>query len=381
VGAVKVPMARNVVVILILSVAFLTAFHRFNRKSAPEAKSAEDVPQTFQGNDFHPIARGPGHFPAPPSEEAFGARIAHLLQDDAARESLKLSADELADYLARNQTNAASLLVAFEASHDRGYLKRAAEAFPNDPFVQSKVLFHNVFPEERGEWIARLKQTAPENSLPHLLAAQELMKQGDATGALAEIVGGRGKKLDDYTRETMAGMEEAYLLAGRSVAEAKALGGSEVLLPQLAPFKKLAMDLRDAADTYAQAGDDTSQAAILEGGWIIGSQLRESGHRGALLNELVGLAIENLTLHRWPETANASFLDRPVADQLNDNAELRQQVRTGTATWNEWLPRASESEVIAFYDRLHTFGERNAMEWVMRLHPEFVPEGTLVSEN
>jgi hypothetical protein len=374
-------MTRKLAAVLLASLALLSGLRFFSGKRPLEVEQPVDAPvMSAKGSDgsFQPT---PLSFtPTTQTEQPFGARIARLLHDDAARESFKLSPIELTDYLARNQTNASSLLVAFETTHDREYIRQAAEAFPDDPFVQSKVLFHNVFPEQRGEWIERMKQSAPDNSLPHLLAAQELMKRGDATGALAEIVAGRTKKLDDYTRETMAGLEEAYVLAGRPLAESKAMGSSEILLPQLAPFKKLAIDLRDTAEKYGQAGDGPGQAALLEAGWIMGSQLRESGQRGALLNELVGLAVENISLQYWPENVDASFVNRPVSDQLASNGEFRKQVKTGSATWNQWLPNAPENEVIAFYDRLRLFGERNAMEWLMRQHPEFAPQGTLVSE-
>lgn len=337
-------------------------------------QSATSPPSSAAG-----LRAGPGARRAAESEP-FGARLERLLNDEAARESFKLNEAELADYLARNATNAPSLLIAFELSHDRDFLRRAAERFPNDPFVQAKILSHDLFPEQRSEWIQRFKQSAPDNAFPNLLAARERMKEGDGTGALAEIVASEGKRFDHYTRETVAELEQAYLLAGRPVAESKAMASSEVLLPELAPFKKLGMDLRDLASQHSREGDAATASALLEGAWILGSQLKESGSQGVMIDELVGLAIQNISLKSWPEGVEAPFLGRSVADELAANTQFRNSVRTSASLMNAWQPQASENEVIAFYDRLRLFGERNTMEWLRRQHPEITPEGTLVSE-
>ena len=303
-------------------------------------------------------------------EETFGVSIAQLLlgEDESVRERFKLRPEEIEDFLERNRTNAMSLVVAFEATHDRGFLKKAAEAFPNDRIVQAKVLFYDLEPEKRAEWMERLKQTAPNNSVPHLLAARDHINAGDDVSALREIVAAREKRFEDYTREAWAGLEEAYLLAGRTPAAAKAMASAEILVPYLTPVKRLASELADRAAEHGKAGDPAAQAALLQGAWIIGTQVRESGNRGVLLNDVVGLAIQNRSLQDWPEGVSAPFLDRSPQEQMAANDQLKKEVKAGTDFFRTWLPQAPESEIMAYLNRLRLQGERNAMRWLRQRH-------------
>ena len=301
-----------------------------------------------------------------------GQRLARRVDGVDADED-RLTAPEIAIYLARNQTNALSLVTAFQATTDREFLRQAAAAFPDDPLVQAKVLMHNLYPEERQQWIDALKKSSPENSLPNFLAARDMMDQANATGALAEITSAANKNFNDYTRESSIGLEEAYLEAGRTPAEAKALGSSEILLPELAPLKKLGAELADLAEQYGNAGDAASRQALLEGVYQMGTQLRESGKQGTLLNSLVGLALQNITLQRWPEGVPAELIQGSVADQLAANRQYRQNVRANAQLFGQWLPTAPDNEIVAYYDRIKAFSEENAMQWLRTRHPEFIP--------
>ena len=300
--------------------------------------------------------------------QSFGISISELLQDESVRNQFKLGSEEISEFLYRNQTNAMSLLIAFEATHDRDFLSRAAMAHPNDPIVQAKVLLYDLEPEKRSHWIERLKRSAPENSLPHIFAAKELMKAGDDAGALREIIAARDKRLEDYTREAWAGLEEAYLLAGRTPVAAKAVASTEILVPHLSPVKKLASELADRADEYGKSGDSAAQAALLQGAWIIGKQVHASGKRGVLLSDVVGLAIQNRSLQNWPESVAASFLGRSPSEQIAANDQEKKGIKAGTDFFRRWLPQAPENEVIAYLNRLRLHGEREAMEWLRKQH-------------
>ena len=299
-----------------------------------------------------------------------GQRLARRVDAGMAEED-RLTASEIENYLARSQSNVLSLVAAFESTQDREFLRLAATAFPDDPLVQAKVLMHNVYPEQRQQWIDALKQSSPENSLPNFLAARDLMDQGNASGALAEIVAATNKKYNDYTRESSIGLEEAYLESGRTPAEAKALGSSDVLLPELAPLKKLGSELADLAEKYGKDGDVAAQQALLNGVYEMGTQLRQSGNQGTLLSSLVGVALQNMTLRRWPEGATAEF-QGTIAEQLEANQQYRQSVSAGARLFGQWLPTASDNEIVAYFDRTRIFSEENAMQWLRTRHPELI---------
>ena len=295
-------------------------------------------------------------------EEKIGERIARLMRGDS--DEHRLSMSEINDYLIKHKSSAFSLVAAFGVMRDKEFLKQAATNAPGDPFVQTQVLVHNLYPEDREKWINALKESSPQNSLPHFLSAQEQLAKGDVAGALEEINAAENKSYDDFTKEMAFAQEEAYLSAGRSVVEAKALGNSEVLLPQLAPFKKLGVDLAERAVEAGNAGDTASQQAILSATWELGHQLRLSGRDGTLLSGLVGLAIENIALNKWPEGAEAPFLNGSVSDQREKNREIRADIRQVAPIVESWLPTASENELITYFDRLRMFGEWDTLQWL-----------------
>ena len=297
-------------------------------------------------------------------EEKIGERIARLMRGDS--DEHRLSMSEVNDYLVKHKSSAFNLVAAFGVTRDREFLKQAATNAPGDPFVQTQVLVHNLYPEEREKWIDALKESSQQNSLPHFLSAQEHLAKGDVAGAVAEINTARNKSYDDFTKEMAFAQEEAYLSAGRGVVEAKALGSSEVLLPQLAPFKKLGVDLAEKAIEAGNAGDTASQQAILSATWELGHQLKDNGRHGTLISGLVGLAIENIALNKWPEGVEAPFLNRSVEEQREKNGETRADIRKVAPIVESWMPTASENELITYFDRLRMFGEWETLQWLRR---------------
>src|SRR5688572_3803856 len=109
-------------------------------------------------------------------EEKIGERIARLLRGDS--DEHRLSMSEVNDYLVKHKSSAFSLVAAFGVTRDKEFLKQAATNSPGDPFVQTQVLVHNLYPEDREKWINALKESSPQNSLPHFLSAQEHLARG-----------------------------------------------------------------------------------------------------------------------------------------------------------------------------------------------------------
>jgi hypothetical protein len=303
-------------------------------------------------------------------EESVGQRLARLLNGEEMGGAHRVTREEVEAYLLKHKESPFSLVAAFGATGNIELLKRAATNAPNDPLVQMRVLVHNAFPEERDKWIEALKKSSPDNSLPHFLKAKDLMASGDGAGALEEIRAAGGKKFDDFTKEMAFAQEEVYLSAGRNVAEAKALGSAEVLLPHLAPFKQLGNQLAELAGEYGKADDRESEKTLLRGTWELGQQLVNSGRDGVLITGLVGLAIENKALRSWPEDEPSPFPDKSVADQLARNASIREEVRNVNSLFEQWLPAASENEIISYFDHMRLFGEWESVKWLKRQYPE-----------
>jgi hypothetical protein len=290
-----------------------------------------------------------------------------LMSEDT--DGLKLSREELAGYLQANRTNAESLLIAWQASGDREFLRLAATNFPNDPFVQYSVVAHDVFPEDRREWLERFKQSDPNNSLANYLSARDLLKEGKTELALQELVAASGKTFNDYTKEKTVGLEEAYLQAGRSVAESKAMAMSSVMLPSLAPMKELGRQMSELQQQYVQSGDQASADAMVRMGVGLARTLDSGPASQTLINHLVSMAIERATLTKLDGEREFDFLGGTVAQRINELKAEREQIRPITAGLQNWLLGASDTEVIAYFNRLNTYGELSAMKWLKQRQP------------
>ena len=247
-----------------------------------------------------------------------------MVSSQANRDDFKLSELEIYLYLQANKSNAVSLVTAFEASGDKNFLKIAAEKFPNDPFVQAKILMHDVFPEDRANWINALKLSSPTNSLSFLMAMRDAIDRGDVQQALAELNAARGKTFNDYSAESSQALEEAYLSAGRSELEAKVLGASELTLSHLPRINAMARAISELAEKERQGRRSIAADRIVESELGRG---RASSQQKVLLTDLVGIAAQRRALASWPAEIPAEFLDRPIADELRAINEARQEVR------------------------------------------------------
>lgn len=292
-----------------------------------------------------------------------------MLSNEAYRDDFKLSEQDVYLFVQAKGTNAMSLVAAFEASRDKQYLKTAAEKFPNDPFVQAKVLMWlDLSDDERARWAEAFKKSSPTNSFANFLAAQAAVKRGDTDAAFKEIMAASDKGYEEFVRESMEGLEEAYLSVGRSPAEAKTLGSSEVTLPHLAQLKSLGRKFLDLAEKAAAAGDTKTQQQLLMANWMIGQKLRSNAQTLPIITDLVGIAVENATYRAWP--AGTDFDGRPVAELLDGNANAQKELQANTPIFEKWFRAAPDEEIVAYMDMLKASGEPKALAWLKEQHPE-----------
>ena len=161
--------------------------------------------------------------------------------------------------------NAAGLLAAFRTTGDPTLLKEAMEKYPNDPQVAFEAAFaRDLSPEEQRQWLNTFEKSAPDNALANYLSALNYFNSGEIDQGVQELTAASGKQFDDYTLDRVQDDVEAYLAAGYSMADAKAIASSQLLLPQLAQLKKLGLNAVDLANAYRQAGDSLLPEAALQ---------------------------------------------------------------------------------------------------------------------
>jgi hypothetical protein len=306
--------------------------------------------------------------PAPivesPAEEVQATNIITLLR--AGKELPRVSLAQIQPYLEANHRSAASLLAAFRVTSDPTLLQEAREKFPNDPQVAFAAMYQNGSPEERRQWLDNLKQSAPDNALANYLSAFDHFNSGRADQAVQDLTAAAGKpKWQDYSMDSIQSTEEAYRAAGYSEAEAKAAAVMGQPLPQLKELKDLGRNLSELANSYRQAGDEASAQAALQIGLGLGQRLEDPSARSPLVNNLVGLAIEQQILSTMDPASPYDNAGHTVKDQLDELARRRTALADLSKNTSGVIEKLSDQDLITYLDRQKTFGAQNALQWVL----------------
>lgn len=268
-------------------------------------------------------------------------------------------------WLERNRTNSESLLALSQAGGGQDYLLQALKLYPDDP----KVLFASTRLDEPAELkrqrLDRFKTADPDNALAYYLSARQHLKQSEPDQAVADLLAAsRLNRFDDYTVQAMQTAEELYLSAGLSQGEAKALGGSSVLLPHLAQLKDLTRTLMDLRGQYIAAGDARSAENLAQYTMSLGDRLMSGEGSRFSINQLVGAAIQQITLNQLDPAQSYDFLGGSVADRKDRITAFRDEIKQENKMVEQWLITADEERVISYFERIKLYGERKAHDWV-----------------
>ncbi len=329
-------------------------------KSAPAAPVA-NVP------DSPPVVRaaGPVDGAAPGAEKTFLERV----NEDA---SLSLLSREEADaFVALNKTNAASLIAAHRVTHDLDYLRRAATNFPGDPAVLLRVAAHDAFPENRREWLDRFKAADPGNALADYLSASRYWKENQPDAALRDLAAASQKTaFNDYVTDHMQTLEEIYLSAGHSAAEAKGLATFAVELPHVSEVVGLSRNLVDLIKRDQSAGDPAAAENDARMGLALARHLNGVQDGGNLLGQIVGVAVEQRLLGALDPNQAYSFVNSSVGERLSELSAREQSIKQDSQFIGGWIARASEAEALSYFDRLKLYGESAAIQWLRNRSPQ-----------
>lgn len=248
---------------------------------------------------------------APPADSAESTNLYARLKDKQA----KLTHEQVESYLSANGRNASTLLAAYRTSSDPALLKEAMEKYPNDPEVAFEAVAYNVShgdvaPEDARKWLDAFEKSAPDNALANYLSAINYFNAGQIDQGVQDLAAASGKSLDDYTVTRAENDMEAFLASGYSVADAEVLATSQLLLPQLAQLKQLALDSADLASAYRQTGDTASAQAVLQMADNLGQQYASPSPGEPTVSELVGIALKKLPLVEWIQTPHMATTAR-----------------------------------------------------------------------
>ena len=368
---------RDALLVAVLAACGFFAWHwLMSRKGQPSITShrgqAESLGQQEAPREhtlkLHSVGMGrPGDISRPPgsAETPPPTILQRLLAQD--EKVTQVTREQIEAYLALNKTNAQSLLAAWQAAGDRDYLKQAAALYPNDPAVQMNAIALDVFPGRQREWLDRFKQAAPENSLANYLSAHDYFRNAKPELALKELAEAASMRgFSDYTERTLQDLEEVHMQSGKTTAEAKAVAMAGTLLPHLKPLKELAQEIGSLQQRYLATGDATSAEAVARLGWNVGQQLTVGEGSRYIINQTVGLTVEQELLTRLPPESQPDFLLMPVKDQLAAIDGRKKALREINPLFDQLLATANEIEIINFCDRMKLYGESAALEWLQK---------------
>jgi hypothetical protein len=298
---------------------------------------------------------------------------------------LLLSREKIEQYLALHHRDAASLLAAhhvlFDTAQGKGeidYLREAATNFPNDPRVQLAVLAQNAFPEDRRQWLDAFKASSPSNSLANYLSARNYFDDNQTEAAIKELTEATGKgEFSNYSMETFLGVEDMFRSSGESsriTATAAMSGMAQDLLPQLSGMKGIANGVKDLQKQYSSAGDAASVQNLSQMNLALANRFSEGDGGRFLIGQLVGMAIESISLDSLDQTTPYDFLGgQTPAEMLAAIKDQRKSLRELVSNSSTGLLTASDADMIAYVDRVKVYGEISAMRWFAEQHPAANP--------
>ena len=268
-------------------------------------------------------------------------------------------------YLERHQRSAESLLGAFRATQNPEFLKEAASRYPEDPAVQMAVLLHNLFPEQRREWLERFKQSAPDNSLAAYLSALDHFRAKDMPTALADLVEATTRpRFNSYALESMQNMEELLVAGGQPPILGKAEAMFSAPMGHLAQLKALSSELVQLGQQYRTAGDLESAGAVANVGLTLAARLNGAREGQFVIDKLVGIAIENQVWDLFDPNASSHYPGLTVQARQEELARQREAIKNLTKDFPPTLLACSNDEITAFLDRVKVLGEVEALRWL-----------------
>ncbi len=280
-------------------------------------------------------------------------------------EIAKLTPEQIERYVESCGRDASSLIAAAMLGEDRDeWLDEAAERFPDDPEVAAAMLLHRGGKAEAGEWIGRLKENDPGNSLGYLFAAKSALDGGNLDEALEELAALESTRLNDYRESWQSDFTGAYRSAGYQGMEAEWLGMFQV--PVLtSEVSRLSAGIGEAMIAAEGRGDRATAEALGRSGMMAAALVGGRGDRDLLINQLISVSMERKLLNQLDAFEFVPGDERLVLERLAEMDEQIDRIKVTIRSHSELLPTLTESELRQYTRRLRTDGELKAMEWMV----------------
>ena len=288
-----------------------------------------------------------------------------LLQRMLDGDIAKLTPEQIEHYVESRGRDESSLIAAAMLGEDSDeWLDEAAERFPDDPGVAAVMLLYRGGKAEAGEWIERLKENDPGNSLGYLFAAKSALDSGNLDEALGELAALESTRLNDFGVSWRSDFTEAYRSAGYQGMEAEWLGMFQV--PVLtSEVSRLSASIGEAMIAAEGRGDRATAEALGRAGMKAAALVGGRGERDFLINQLISVSMERKLLNQLDAFEFVPGDERLVLERIAEMDERIDRIKATIRSHSELLPTLTESELRQYTRRLQTDGELKAMEWLV----------------
>ena len=269
------------------------------------------------------------------------------------------------NYLAKHGRDARSLLQAFRATKQRGYLNEALKRFPNDPIVLLHSVLYDTAPtDERKAMLLKLQELLPDDAVPCYLLVEQLLREGDTQAALKLLMDGSLKpNANNYANEMILDAQDFLIASGIAPGEALGQASFNVELRLLTPMRQLISTVQDIrTDILARGdGDNTATTWALVGASIAQSMNKQMSQ--TLIENLSALSMEEKFLSVLSPETELVVGGTTVAQRTKEIKEFRAIVQSFELKLDAafGLP---ETEKLAFFKILQEEGEFSALLWL-----------------
>lgn len=218
---------------------------------------------------------------------------------------------------------------------------------------------------ERLAMIERLKAAAPNNPLPWIYSAAELLKSGPSEEALAELRAGLERPaFYTYTSEQMDASKLLWEEKGFHPDIAGILGTGWIPIYHATPVQQTARMLMDLQKTASDSGDTQRANSALQSAYEMGRLFSSPESSRLLVGQLIGFAFESKALKALPEGAKPDWLAIDPAVRIAEIEQRKKIMTEAPGMIATLIQRRDSSSFSEYVRRLRFESEWEALEWL-----------------
>jgi hypothetical protein len=276
----------------------------------------------------------------------------------------KLNQLEVEAFLKNQGRTTMNLLVASRLLNDLGFAREAAKDDPKNPAVQLELALRGETPEEKAAAVAAFREAAPGNSLGDYLAAHQAFLAGDAGAAGAALIQSLDNPLfADYSRQLVAGSEQAYLESGYEPNAAAGAAMFSLTLDHIQPVMDVSRNLQQLQDEFIRTADfDAAEPTVIIG-LTLGQRIQDQGPY--IIDQLIGVNIERQFLQQLDPLTQAGPGGQAAGERLEALDTKLLEIRSVSSAFSERFASADDATQSQFLAKVKAEGELAAMRWLV----------------